>query len=90
MYVYDNVNTTAVVVLFCILYTIFLYNYKTWNHQRLKKKMKSSSPVSRAFGRDKLVSEHRFRRFLKSLRLMMYLHSIVLAYCRCSCFMYCL
>ena len=30
-------------------------------------------------GRDKLVSEPRFRRFWKSLRLRMYLHSNVLA-----------
>ena len=30
-------------------------------------------------GRDKLVSEPRFRRFWKNLRLRMYLHSKVLA-----------
>ena len=61
----------------------------------LKKKnqVKSPSPESRVpetgsdppigsgrdSGRDKLVSEPRFRRFWKSLRLRMYLHSNVLA-----------
>ena len=33
----------------------------------------------RELGRDKLVSEPRFRRFWKNLRLRMYLHSKVLA-----------
>ena len=33
----------------------------------------------RDLGRDKLVSEPRFRRFWKSLRLRMYLHGKVLA-----------
>ena len=37
------------------------------------------SPKAEESGRDKLVSEPRFRRFWKSLRLRMYLHSNVLA-----------
>ena len=58
-----------------------------------KKKKKSPSPESRVpetgsdppigsgrdSGRDKLVSEPRFRRFWISLRLRMYLHGNVLA-----------
>ena len=41
----------------------------------------SDPPIGsdRDSGRDKLVSEPRFRRFWKSLRLRMYLHSNVLA-----------
>ena len=41
----------------------------------------SDPPIwsDRESGRDKLVSEPRFRRFWKSLRLRMYLHSNVLA-----------
>ena len=58
-----------------------------------KNQVKSPSPESRVLetssdppigsdresGHDKLVSEPRFRRFLISLRLRMYLHSNVLA-----------
>ena len=54
--------------------------------QKKKKQVKSPSmfshplrPPKAGLGRDKLVSEPRFRRFLKSLRLRMYLHSNVLA-----------
>ena len=41
----------------------------------------SDPPIGsdRETGRDKLVSEPRFRRFWKSFRLRMYLHSKVLA-----------
>ena len=37
-----------------------------------------------------VVSEPRFRCFWKTIRLKMYLHSIVLNYCGCPCFVYCL
>ena len=61
--------------------------------KKKKNHVKSPSPESRVpktgsdppfgsdrdSGRDKLVSEPRFRRFWKSLRLRMYLHSNVLA-----------
>ena len=67
----------------------------SWPLKKKKKKnqVKSPSPESRVpetgsdppigsdrdSGRDKLVSEPRFRRFWKSLRLRTYLHSNVLA-----------
>ena len=43
--------------------------------------LSSDPPIGpdRESGRDKLVSKPRFRRFWKSLRLRMYLHSNVLA-----------
>ena len=61
--------------------------------KKKKNQVKSPSPESRVpetgsdppigsdreSGRDKLVSEPRFRRFWKSLRLRLYLHSNVLA-----------
>ena len=54
--VYDTVNTTTVVVLFCIFVSLdmlFWFSYKTWVHQYLKKQVKNPSPVqSHAFGRD--------------------------------------
>ena len=51
------------------------------------------TPLFRLSGgqrRDKLVSELRFRRFWKSLRLRIYLHSNVLAYYGYLCFVCCL
>ena len=42
----------------------------------------------RETGCDKLVSEPRFRRLWKCLRLRMYLHSNVLVKCGCPCLVY--
>ena len=82
----DIVNTTTVVVLFGILFMIF-YTVIRLGPPTSEKAGKESqySPASLFFhlgggwGRDKWVSEPRFRRFWKSLRLRMYLHSNVLA-----------
>ena len=50
----------------------------------------SNSPIGSDLdsGRDKLVSEPRFRRFWISLRLRMHLHNKVLAECRYPCPVY--
>ena len=77
------------------MHRIFGFCYKMWaipTGTSSSKKKKSQYMVShpelgsdlpigsnRESGRDKLVSEPRFRRFWISLRLRMYLHSNVLA-----------
>ena len=85
---YDTVNTTTVVVSFwTFVYDMLIY-YKTWIYQCLIMQVKSPSICSRVpepgsdpligsgreSGRDKLISEPRFRRFWKCLKLLMYLH----------------
>ena len=76
-----------VVLFWTFVYDMLIY-YKTWIYQCLIKQVKSPSICSRVLelgsdppigsgresGREKLVSEPRFRRFWKSLKLLMYLH----------------
>ena len=79
----DTVNTTTVVVLFwTFVYDMLIY-YKTWIYQCLIMQVKSPSICSRVpepgsdpligsgreSGRDKLVSEPRFRRFWKESKI---------------------
>ena len=45
----DTINTTTVVVLFCIFVYDMLIKYKTWAHQCLKKQVKSHIIVSCPF-----------------------------------------
>ena len=45
----DTINTTMVVVLFCIFVYDMLIKYKTWAHQCLKKQVKSHIIVSCPF-----------------------------------------
>ena len=80
----DTVNTTTAVVLFWSIVHDMLIYYKTWIYQCLIKQVKSPNIRSRVSetgsdppigsgresGRDKLVSEPRFRHFWKESKII--------------------